>query len=827
MPRSCFWLLSLLWLPCAAVGAPSALWTFDGADVASRCREAYGNTALQATEVGGTSAWNTRAGFGDVLANGTSTTYLKVANAPVLDPGSGSFSWSMWVYRTSDDANSAALLDALSGATTSGWQWFFQGNDTLRLRLDDTAGNTVNVDTTGSYYVLNTWQHFAFTVDRLANRARIYVNGAEATPAGGVNIAALTGAITPDQDLFIGSLNGATAARGRLDDVAFFKSALSKEEIASMAGNGGTPALAVWPAGAPLVISPASGRSRAPVTVSFSGGTNGGELRYTLDGSLPTTSSLLYTGPFEVSSSMQVRARSFLNGGGGQEKSASYAILPPTIPNVVLIIGDDIGYNDLGCYGSANVATPWLDSLAYKGQRFTQFTTAGPGDVASQYALLTGRVARRGGLSDDVVSSFSGMDAREWTLAEAYRKQGLQTAFVGAWHLGSRSGSKAREQGFSLFYGLPTARSTSPALVENETVIDAVPAEATLLNRMTTRAEEFLEENRLKRFLLVFQPPSVSATGSSLLGDYGNRVEAFDTSVGRLMQKIETLGLSNDTLFLFVSDSGADRSTGVFPQGSNGQMRDGKGTTWEGGVRVPAIVRWDGVVPAGVNQSLVWLPDLFPTLVELTQAYPGPERPMDGSDQSLALFGAQVKPDASRMLFLERNQQTRAVRAGAWKLHLSYNNSDSENDISATAPLLYQVEQDPIEWTNRVFSMNATVAALQSLASAHEATFSMAVPQLPPIQPPFVSEVASAISAQGGPVTFSFLRPLDSLDDQYVIEWSDNLTHWSSLAIGPYVIARDTIGANERISLSLDPAQESLTGNSHFFRLRATRPTSP
>ena len=807
-------LIPLLFLSARAQ-QPSAHWSFDGAVAADRVKESYGRTVSDAVETGGTSSWTTRAGFGEVLANGSTAPYLALSNNTAVDPGTGGFTLSLWVYRTSDDSAAAGLVDALSASAGSGFQWFYQANGTLRIRLDDTAGNTVNADTTASQLALNTWRHLAVTVDRGAGRARFYVNGAEVAPLGGVDISAVSGTITPDQAFWIGTLNGTGASKGRLDDVAMFKRVLSLADIAALNANGGTPVLTVWPAvppAPPVAISPPSGVLRDGETVVLTA--SSGQIRYTTDGSDPVADSPLYSAPISLTTSAAVKARTFSGGESGAVSAAYYARIPEQRPNVLVIVADDLGFNDLGCYGAVTVATPRLDAMARGGQRFTQFTTAGPGNLASQYAMLTGRLARRSGLPESVSPGVGGMDTREWTLAETYRKAGYRTGFVGGWHLGTIGGARPADQGFV------SVRETPGTLAE-----------------LTSAAADFIAENGAEPFFLLFQPPSQAAGGTSLLGSYGNRVEALDAAVGTLLDELSSHDLTDRTLVVFLSDGGAARNTGAYPTGSNGQLRDGAGTTWEGGVRVPMIVSWPGVVPAGDNFSVLWLPDLLPSLAAVADAWTAADRPLDGTARAEVMLGARTRPDAATTIYLHRHNgtawQLRALRQGQWKLHQAYNNSDPGNTNPGTntpfnlsAPLLFDLQADPIEHVNRSSTQTSVVSALQSLATAHEATFAAPVPQLPASKPVWTSPTAAVAGGAGpGNVVFTYIRPADSLDDYYVIQHSGDLSIWQDLASGPFVTSRvANPDATETVTITVPLDRPEFAGGRRFIRLKANRP---
>jgi uncharacterized sulfatase len=819
------------WIDNIAVTAdprePAAHWSFDTPD---RLAESYNRTSLDLTEANGTPTWSTRAGFGDILANGINPPYLTAANQAALDPGTGDFSLSIWSRRTSDDAAACGLLDALNG-TGTGFQLFYQGNDTLRLRLDDAAGNTVNADTAASQLALNAWQNIIVTVDRTADRARFYINGSEVAPLGGVNIAALTAAITPDQNFFIGTLNGDTPADGQLDDLAFFKRLLTPAEIAAINANGGTPILTAYPAVEPLpavAITPPPGilRGNQSVTLSSDPGVT---LRYTLDGSDPVATSPVYSAPLTLTATTTVKVRVTDGSRLGPVASATYLRLPEDPPNVLLIVADDLGFNDLGCYGAVSTSTPRLDALAYQGQRFNQFTTTGPGDLASQYALLTGRLARRGNLPALASPGTAALDSREWTLAESFRKSGYHTAFIGGWHLGDLAGSRPIDQGFVTFHGFPWATTLNPAppLLEQSTPV--TPAPADLLDALVTRTENEIAAHAAEPFLIVFQPPSLPATGTSLLGSYGNQIEALDTATGRLLDQLQVSGIADDTLVIFLSDGGANRNVATFPSGSNGQLRDGKGSTWEGGVRTPLIVRWPGVIPAGDNQAVLWLPDLQRTLVDLIDGYQPADRPLDGTKRPDVLLGVRTRPDAASPVFLHRHTgsgyQLQAMRWGKWKLHLSALNTDPGNTASTATPLLFDLHVDPSERINRSTTETTLFAALQQAATAHEASFATPLPQLPAARSEFLGPVQSSITDLAEKTaTFAFTRPADSLNDHYILQSGNDLTGWTDLAIDPFLEVSPGPDGTENVTVTLP--LETLGGNAtrFFVRLRAIRP---
>ncbi len=346
-----------------------------------------------------------------------------------------------------------------------------------------------------------------------------------------------------------------------------------------------------------ITILPESGLIDAGDLITLESDLPGTEIRYTLDGTEPDAASTLYSGPFPLASSATVKAVGVRDGVPGPVAVKSYTVrVSIGTPNLLLVVGRGVGSGDLHCCGGVNINTPALDGLAREGVRFTQYTTTGPGGAASQFGLLSGRVAARSGMEGGVVpKGANGWQAEEWTLAEALRKSGYETAFIGEWLLGDAEGSHPNDQGFECFYGLPSDVSTDPPLSANREVLEETPDPALLLDQLTLRAEEYIGSSAAP-FALVFQAPALSAGGDSLAGSHGNRIEALDRSVGRLLAALEARGVSGETLVVFVSDGGAPRAE---DGGSNAVLRDGAGSTWEGGLRGPMIARLPGKLPAG------------------------------------------------------------------------------------------------------------------------------------------------------------------------------------------------------------------------------------
>lgn len=360
-------------------------------------------------------------------------------------------------------------------------------------------------------------------------------------------------------------------------------------------------------------------------------------------------------------------------------------------PNLVVIFCDDLGYGDLGCYGAAGIATPNLDRLARDGMRFTSFCAAQAVCSASRAALLTGcypnRVGIRGALGPN---ARVGIAAREQTLAELLRARGYATAIFGKWHLGDAPQFLPTRHGFDEYFGLPYSNDMWPQhptsksypnlpLIEGEDVVALNPDQSRLTGWYTERAVRFIERNRERPFFL-YVPHNMPHVpifasepfrGKSAQGLYGDVIEELDWSVGEILGALARNGLDERTLVIFATDNGPWLSYGNHA-GSAGPLREGKGTAWDGGQRVPFIARWPGKIPPGrVCAELAATVDLLPTLAHLAGA-PLPARPIDGKDIGPLLRGepGAVSPHESFLFYWGRDLH--AVRSGKWKLHFHH-----------------------------------------------------------------------------------------------------------------------------------------------------------
>jgi arylsulfatase A-like enzyme len=360
-------------------------------------------------------------------------------------------------------------------------------------------------------------------------------------------------------------------------------------------------------------------------------------------------------------------------------------------PNIVIILADDQGYGDLGCYGAKDFETPHLDRMAREGVRFTDFYVAQPVCSASRAALLTGCYPNRVGILYAVLpSDRHGISDKEMTLAEVLKTRGYATAIYGKWHLGHRPKFLPTRHGFDEYFGLPYANDmfhqepddNYPAdlpLMEGEKVVGLNPDQTKLTTLYTERAVKFIEQNKNRPFFLYVPhamphvPLHVSNKfkGKSKQGLYGDVIMEIDWSVGEILAALKKHDLDSNTLVIYTSDNGPWLVFGNHA-GSAGPLREGKMTTWEGGVRMPCIMRWPGKIPGGsVCREPVMSIDILPTMAKLARAEL-PKLPIDGLDIWPLISGKPGARSPHEALYFYWFNHLQAVRSGRWKLHLPH-----------------------------------------------------------------------------------------------------------------------------------------------------------
>ena len=404
---------------------------------------------------------------------------------------------------------------------------------------------------------------------------------------------------------------------------------------------------------------------------------------------------------------------------------------PP--PNIVIILADDMGYGDLSCYGHPSIRTPNLDRMAAEGMRFTDFYVAASVCTASRAALLTGRLPIRTGMAGSpernviMTDSTGGLPTNEITIASALKSQGYATACIGKWHLGHLPEFLPTQHGFDYFFGVRFANNMEPAkgvprpkeaqskldpkrewwrmaLLRNDNIIEEDTDPHLLTPRYSQEAIQFIKRNKQKPFFLYFAHtyPHVPLFASenfrnhSARGTYGDAVEELDWSVGEVLATLRKEGLEKNTLVFFTSDNGPWLTMNL-AGGSSGLLRDGKGSTWEGGMREPAIAWWPGKIkPNVVNHELACSMDLFNTSLSLAGTAIPSDRVIDGVDMRQMLLSKG--PTQRDIIFYYRCDELFAVRKGSFKAHLiTYSRENSEAPQKHDPPMLFQLGNDPGE----------------------------------------------------------------------------------------------------------------------------------
>jgi arylsulfatase A len=433
-------------------------------------------------------------------------------------------------------------------------------------------------------------------------------------------------------------------------------------------------------------------------------------------------------------------------------------------PNIVVIFADDLGYGDLGCYGHPSIRTPHLDRMAAEGIRFTDFYAAAPVCTPSRAALLTGRHAIRSGMCQMpgtrgvlFPDSKGGLPPGEITLAEALKTAGYATGHFGKWHLGIHEGSRPQEQGFDCSYGLPYSndmdlrpglpgsarfRPNPPVdgwnvpLIRNGEIVERPAVQSTLTKRYTEEAVKFISANREKPFFLYLAHTmphtplfaSEEFSGKSRRGLYGDVVEELDWSTGEVLAALRKEGLSEKTLVIFTSDNGpwlSEREQG----GSAGLLRDGKGSTWEGGMRVPGIAWMPGRIHPRTESEPASTLDIFPTALAMAGVDLPRHLVLDGHDISDLLFNGMAP--APRPFFYYRGHEIFACRMGDWKAHfITQGGVGGPGRAAHDPPLLFHLPRDPSEQFNIAADHAGVVAAITAALEEHRAGVVSGAPQL-------------------------------------------------------------------------------------------------
>ena len=434
---------------------------------------------------------------------------------------------------------------------------------------------------------------------------------------------------------------------------------------------------------------------------------------------------------------------------------ATHARAQERRPNIVIVFADDMGYGDIGAYGHPTIRTPHLDRMAAEGMKFTQFYAAASVCTPSRAALLTGRLPVRSGMASDTrrvlfPDSKLGLPQSEITIAEVLKERSYATAAIGKWHLGDLPEFLPQNHGFDYYFGIPYSNDMDRTvegewrdpfwepkveywnvpIMRNGDIIERPAEQHTITKRYTEEAIDFIREHRDEPFFvyLAHSMPHVPLFTSdafaevSRRGLYGDVIEEIDWSVGEVLQTLGELDLASRTLVFFTSDNGPWL---VFDShgGSAGLLRGGKGMTWEGGMREPAIAWWPGTITAGtVNMHLASTMDLLPTAAALAGAELPRDRVIDGRNL-LPLLSGESDEAIHEAFFYYRDETLYAVRMGPWKAHFITEweyTPDTERVVHET-PELYHLDHDPSEQFNVADAHPEVIEVIRRVVERHEA----------------------------------------------------------------------------------------------------------
>lgn len=385
-----------------------------------------------------------------------------------------------------------------------------------------------------------------------------------------------------------------------------------------------------------------------------------------------------------------------------------------TLRNIVVIFLDDVGIGDIGCYGSSLIRTAAIDSLAERGARWTNMYSSAPSCTPSRAALLTGCYPPRVNLPRVLFpQDANGLAAHETTLAEYLKEAGYATGIFGKWHLGARPEHHPSRHGFDRFFGLLYSNDMTPLqLYDGDAVVEDPVDQATLTRRYTEHAIEFIRNAGDRPFFayiahtMAHIPLFVEDefAGTSRAGLYGDVIESLDHYIGMLLDELDRLGKTDDTIVMFTSDNGP-----WFEGGTVG-LRGRKGNVEDGGLRMPFIASWPGAIEPGTTiTEPAALVDVLPTLAALSGVELDAERPIDGRDFSAHLAGEPARQRDPIHCYADGSTTLAAVRHGRWKLHIQ------------GRWRLYDMDRDPEESYDLASRHPDLVAWMGQQAAAYDA----------------------------------------------------------------------------------------------------------
>jgi len=409
-------------------------------------------------------------------------------------------------------------------------------------------------------------------------------------------------------------------------------------------------------------------------------------------------------------------------------------------PNIIFILTDDQGFGDLGIYGANDIATPNLDQLAKEGAYFTSYYATQPVCSASRASIMTGCYSDRIGIHNAYGPGAKvGINPEETTMAELLKERGYATGIFGKWHLGDAPKFQPRKHGFDEFYGILFSNDMWPKhpqqgtvfnfpdlyLYENETPIQLLEDQTFLTGALTDRAIDFIQRNKRKPFFVYLPHPqphvplfaSKAFQNTQERGLYGDVISEIDASVGRIWETLKKEGLDQNTIIIYTSDNGPWLSYGGH-SGSPGIFREGKGTNWEGGHRVPGIVHYPKKIAPKTRIDVPAMGiDWLPTLAEFTESRL-PEKKIDGASLVPLLTGASNEAPHENFFFYYRTNELHAVRHKNWKLYVphTYRSLNGRMGTNDGNPIPY--EMNTIE-TPALFDLQNDPEEIQDVAAVH------------------------------------------------------------------------------------------------------------
>lgn len=431
----------------------------------------------------------------------------------------------------------------------------------------------------------------------------------------------------------------------------------------------------------------------------------------------------------------------------------SHASTPLQSPNIIIIFADDMGYGDIGVYGHPTILSPNLDKMAAEGIKWTNFYASSSVCTPSRAGLLTGRLPVRSGMAHEKVrvlfpTSTGGLPQTEITIAKALKEKDYRTALVGKWHLGHLPGFQPLDHGFDEYFGIPYSNdhdlkkglgyvktithakdgNFNVPLMRNRDIIERPADQNTITRRYTQEAVSFIKKNSNRPFFLYLahSMPHVPLfasdqfRGSSDRGLYGDVIEEIDWSVGQVLNTLSEQGLSENTLVVFTSDNGPWLIMGTHG-GSAGLLKSGKGTSYEGGMREPAIFWWPQKIKPAVAHNTASTLDLFPTIMSIAGIELPSDRSYDGYDLSPTIF--EGKNSERENVFYYHGTEVFAVRQGKWKVHfktIANIYTQEQTIITHTPPQVFNLLLDPSEQFDLATSNPAVIESAAKLVAQHQ-----------------------------------------------------------------------------------------------------------